>query len=52
MWKNDSPAARVFMVLSAVMCLPAAKADGGPRPLGNHAGPEQLQAVAAAGGFN
>jgi hypothetical protein len=23
-----------------------------PRPLGNHAGPEQLQAVAAAGGFN
>lgn len=49
--KNDSPPGRLFMALSSVMCLPAARAEAGHRPLGNHAGGSQLQAVAEAGGF-
>lgn len=48
---NAEPAHRLFMALSSVMCLPTALSDGGPRPLGNHAGPSELREVAEAGGF-
>lgn len=48
---SAEPAHQLFMALSAVMCLPTALSDGGPRPLGNHAGPSGLREIAEAGGF-
>lgn len=49
---NAHPAGRLFMALSAVMCLPAAAADDGPRPLGNHAGEQTLEEIARQAGFS
>lgn len=49
--RNTHPAGRLFMALSAVMCLPAAAAQKGPRALGNHSGEETLHEIAHAAGF-
>lgn len=49
---NTHPAGKLFMALSAVMCLPAAAAQKGPRALGNHAGADVLQEIAADAGFS
>lgn len=49
--RNDHPAGRLFLGLSAVMCLPVAVAEKGPHALGNHAGEEALRDIAAAAGF-
>ncbi|MET7714433.1 methyltransferase domain-containing protein [Streptomyces sp. NPDC005407] len=49
--KNTHPAGRLFMALSAVMCLPAAAAQKGPRALGNHSGEETLRGIALDAGF-
>ncbi|MFC5719474.1 methyltransferase domain-containing protein [Streptomyces gamaensis] len=46
-----TPAARMFMSLSAVMCLPVAAAQQGPHALGNHAGEDTYRAFAKAAGF-
>ncbi|MBA0053176.1 SAM-dependent methyltransferase [Streptomyces sp. AJS327] len=48
---KQTPAARMFMALSAVMCLPAALAQDGPRALGNHSGEEAFRSIAEAAGF-
>ncbi|KJK55556.1 methyltransferase domain-containing protein [Saccharothrix sp. ST-888] len=48
---NVSPAGRLFMGLSAVMCLPVAAAEQGPYALGNHAGEDALGDIARAAGF-
>ncbi|MDH6129552.1 class I SAM-dependent methyltransferase [Kitasatospora sp. GP82] len=48
---NVSPAGRMFMGLSAVMCLPVAAAEQGPYALGNHAGEETLGVIAKDAGF-
>ncbi|CAL9569302.1 Trans-aconitate 2-methyltransferase [Streptomyces sp. enrichment culture] len=48
---GDTPAARMFMSLSAVMCLPVAVAQRGPYALGNHAGEKAFRRIAEAGGF-
>lgn len=49
--RNTHPAGRLFMALSAVMCLPAAAAQKGPRALGNHAGETTWQHIAREAGF-
>jgi 2-polyprenyl-3-methyl-5-hydroxy-6-metoxy-1,4-benzoquinol methylase len=49
---NTHPAGKLFMALSAVMCLPAAAAQKGPRALGNHAGAEVLREIALQAGFS
>ncbi|WBP85094.1 methyltransferase domain-containing protein [Kitasatospora cathayae] len=48
---NRNPAGRMFMSLSAVMCLPVAAAQHGPHALGNHAGEDALRAIAEDAGF-
>ncbi|WP_316520015.1 class I SAM-dependent methyltransferase [Kitasatospora brasiliensis] len=48
---NRNPAGRMFMSLSAVMCLPVAAAQQGPHALGNHSGEQALRAIAEAAGF-
>ncbi|MFF2806303.1 class I SAM-dependent methyltransferase [Streptomyces sp. NPDC058000] len=47
-----TPAARMFMALSAVMCLPVALAQRGPQALGNHSGEQAFRALAAEAGFS
>lgn len=49
--RNTHPAGQLFMALSAVMCLPAAAAQRGPRALGNHAGEQVLREIATDAGF-
>lgn len=49
--RNTHPAGRLFMALSAVMCLPAAAAQKGPRALGSHAGEATLRDIAHGAGF-
>ncbi|WP_346268781.1 class I SAM-dependent methyltransferase [Streptomyces sp. So13.3] len=49
--RNTHPAGRLFMALSAVMCLPAAAAQKGPRALGNHSGEDTLREIARSAGF-
>lgn len=46
-----TPAARMFMSLSAVMCLPVAVAQRGPHALGNHSGEKAFRAIAEEAGF-
>ncbi|MEU9703477.1 class I SAM-dependent methyltransferase [Streptomyces sp. NPDC047981] len=46
-----TPAARMFMALSAVMCLPVAVAQRGPHALGNHSGEPAFRAIAEEAGF-
>ncbi|MGI5471836.1 methyltransferase domain-containing protein [Streptomyces sp. CA-132043] len=46
-----TPAARMFMALSAVMCLPVAVAQRGPHALGNHSGEQAFRAIATEAGF-
>lgn len=46
-----TPAARMFMALSAVMCLPVATAQRGPHALGNHSGEKAFNAIAQEAGF-
>ncbi|MGW7429040.1 class I SAM-dependent methyltransferase [Streptomyces sp. NPDC054861] len=46
-----TPAARMFMALSAVMCLPVAVAQRGPHALGNHSGEKAFRAIAEEAGF-
>ncbi|MFI5618682.1 methyltransferase domain-containing protein [Streptomyces sp. NPDC051567] len=48
---TDTPAARMFMALSAVMCLPVAVAQRGPHALGNHSGEKAFRAIAQEAGF-
>ncbi|MER5640239.1 class I SAM-dependent methyltransferase [Kitasatospora sp. NPDC002227] len=48
---NTTPAGRLFMGLSAVMCLPVAAAQEGPYALGNHSGEPALRAIAEKAGF-
>ncbi|WP_441249374.1 class I SAM-dependent methyltransferase [Kitasatospora sp. McL0602] len=48
---NTTPAGRLFMSLSAVMCLPVAAAQRGPYALGNHSGEHALRAIAEKAGF-
>lgn len=50
--RNVHPAGKLFMALSAVMCLPAAAAQKGPRALGNHSGEDTLRAIASGAGFS
>jgi hypothetical protein len=45
-----TPAARMFMSLSAVMCLPVAVAQRGPHALGNHSGEKAFRAIAEEAG--
>lgn len=47
-----TPAARMFMALSAVMCLPVAVAQRGPHALGNHSGEQAFRAIAQEAGFS
>lgn len=49
--RNTHPTGQLFMALSAVMCLPAAAAQQGPRALGNHSGEEILHEIAREAGF-
>ncbi|MGC0315974.1 class I SAM-dependent methyltransferase [Kitasatospora acidiphila] len=49
--ENQHAAGRLFMSLSAVMCLPVAAAQHGPHALGNHAGEAALRAIAEGAGF-
>lgn len=49
---TGTPASRMFMALSAVMCLPVALAQRGPHALGNHSGEEAFRAIAAEAGFS
>ncbi|WP_030611045.1 class I SAM-dependent methyltransferase [Streptomyces sclerotialus] len=49
---HGTPAARMFMSLSAVMCLPVAVAQRGPYALGNHSGETAFRRIAKAGGFS
>lgn len=44
--ENINPIGRSFASTSAVLCLPAAMAQGGPHALGNHPGQEALAAIA------
>ncbi|GAA1926433.1 class I SAM-dependent methyltransferase [Streptomyces sodiiphilus] len=46
------PAARMFMSLSAVMCLPVAVAQRGPHALGNHSGEQAFGGIAKEAGFS
>nr|WP_240979306.1 class I SAM-dependent methyltransferase [Streptomyces sp. HNM0574] len=46
-----APAGKMFMSLSAVMCLPVAVAQDGPHALGNHSGEEAFRSIAADAGF-
>lgn len=46
-----TPAAHMFMALSAVMCLPVAVAQRGPHALGNHSGEQAFRAIAEEAGF-
>ncbi|MCX4722274.1 class I SAM-dependent methyltransferase [Streptomyces sp. NBC_01306] len=48
---SGTPAARMFMALSAVMCLPVAVAQRGPHALGNHSGERAFRAIAEEAGF-
>ncbi|MEV0778269.1 class I SAM-dependent methyltransferase [Streptomyces sp. NPDC050428] len=48
---TGTPAARMFMALSAVMCLPVAVAQRGPHALGNHSGESAFRAIAREAGF-
>ncbi|MGM9337598.1 class I SAM-dependent methyltransferase [Streptomyces murinus] len=48
---THTPAARMFMALSAVMCLPVALAQRGPHALGNHSGERAFRAIAEEAGF-
>lgn len=48
---THTPAARMFMALSAVMCLPVAVAQRGPKALGNHSGEKAFRAIAEEAGF-
>ncbi|MET9438136.1 class I SAM-dependent methyltransferase [Streptomyces sp. NPDC006551] len=48
---TNTPAARMFMALSAVMCLPVAVAQRGPHALGNHSGEKAFRAIAEEAGF-
>jgi cysteine desulfurase/selenocysteine lyase len=48
---NMHPVGRLFMALSATLCLPAAVAQNGPLSLGNHAGEGALRQVAEQAGF-
>lgn len=48
---TQTPAARMFMALSAVMCLPVAVAQRGPHALGNHSGEKAFRAIAEEAGF-
>ncbi|MER5812480.1 class I SAM-dependent methyltransferase [Streptomyces sp. NPDC002033] len=48
---TQTPAARMFMALSAVMCLPVAVAQRGPHALGNHSGEQAFRAIAEEAGF-
>jgi 2-polyprenyl-3-methyl-5-hydroxy-6-metoxy-1,4-benzoquinol methylase len=50
--RNTHPAGKLFMALSAVMCLPAAAAQKGPRALGNHSGEATLREIAGDAGFS
>ncbi|KOG70029.1 SAM-dependent methyltransferase [Streptomyces antibioticus] len=50
--ENINPIGRSFASTSAVLCLPAAMSQGGPHALGNHPGPEALQAIAAEAGLH
>lgn len=47
---TQTPAARMFMALSAVMCLPVAVAQRGPHALGNHSGEKAFRAIAEEAG--
>ncbi|MFJ5035220.1 class I SAM-dependent methyltransferase [Streptomyces sp. NPDC088560] len=44
--ENINPIGRSFASTSAVLCLPAAMAQGGPHALGNHPGQDALAAIA------
>jgi len=48
---TQTPAARMFMALSAVMCLPVAVAQRGPHALGNHSGEKAFRGIAEEAGF-
>jgi 2-polyprenyl-3-methyl-5-hydroxy-6-metoxy-1,4-benzoquinol methylase len=48
---THTPAAHMFMALSAVMCLPVAVAQRGPHALGNHSGEQAFKAIAEEAGF-
>ncbi|WP_331737639.1 class I SAM-dependent methyltransferase [Streptomyces sp. NBC_00019] len=50
--ENIHPIGRSFAATSAVLCLPAAMAQNGPHALGNHPGPEALEAIAAEAGLH
>ncbi|MHC0429678.1 class I SAM-dependent methyltransferase [Streptomyces sp. O3] len=49
---THTPAAHMFMALSAVMCLPVAVAQRGPHALGNHSGEKAFRAIAEEAGFS
>ncbi|GGM18725.1 SAM-dependent methyltransferase [Streptomyces fumigatiscleroticus] len=49
--ENIDPIGRSFASTSAVLCLPAAMAQGGPHALGNHPGQDALKAIAAEVGL-
>ncbi|WUT39983.1 class I SAM-dependent methyltransferase (plasmid) [Streptomyces sp. NBC_00690] len=48
---NTHPVGRLFMALSATLCLPAAAAQDGPLALGNHAGESALRELTEQAGF-
>ncbi|WP_399895637.1 class I SAM-dependent methyltransferase [Streptomyces sp. BBFR51] len=50
--ENINPIGRSFASTSAVLCLPAAMAQGGPHALGNHPGQEALAAIADGVGLH
>ncbi|PSM42923.1 SAM-dependent methyltransferase [Streptomyces dioscori] len=49
--ENIHPIGRSFASTSAILCLPAAVAQDGPYALGNHPGPEALEAIGAEAGL-
>ncbi|MEV7077932.1 class I SAM-dependent methyltransferase [Streptomyces sp. NPDC093516] len=49
--ENANLIGRSFASTSAVLCLPAAMAQGGPHALGNHPGQDALAAIAAEAGL-
>ncbi|MFF7213772.1 class I SAM-dependent methyltransferase [Streptomyces sp. NPDC008238] len=50
--ENIHPIGRSFASTSAVLCLPAAMAQGGPHALGNHPGQDALKDIAAEVGLS
>ncbi|MET9879013.1 class I SAM-dependent methyltransferase [Actinacidiphila glaucinigra] len=50
--ENIHPIGRSFASTSAVLCLPAAMAQGGPHALGNHPGQDALKEIAAEVGLS